>query len=194
MNFFRHLWLITRHRFQVFINCTRCGIPIKGFIHDLSKYSFAEFWCSVKYYQGNKSPIVGEREQNDDYSMIYNHHVGHNKHHWEHWINFYREHMLIKALPYKICIEYCCDMIAASQTYNKRNYEPILVLEYWNKRKDKFFIHSMTKRYITWFFEEYVAKGFKGINKKITKRKYQDLFVDIRLIEKFKVVLTDSKL
>lgn len=56
-NIFKHLHLINKHRWFVFKRCCKAGILLQGLTHDLSKYSPVEFWESVKYYNGIKSPI-----------------------------------------------------------------------------------------------------------------------------------------
>ena len=55
--FFKHLCLINRHRFKVFSLCLKAGQPLRGLLHDLSKYSTIEFWEGVKYFSGEHSPI-----------------------------------------------------------------------------------------------------------------------------------------
>ena len=62
-NIFGHLKTITKHKWVVFKLCIKAGIPIRGILHDLSKYSLTEFIESAKYYQGGKrSPIPVARE------------------------------------------------------------------------------------------------------------------------------------
>ena len=53
---------------------------------DLSKYGITEFCSSAKYFQGNRSPIDAEKEETG-YSLAWQHHKGHNPHHWEYWID-----------------------------------------------------------------------------------------------------------
>ena len=60
--FFRHLHTVNRHRFLVMKMCFSCGMYKQGLMHDLSKYSPTEFIPSVRYYQGNRSPISKEKE------------------------------------------------------------------------------------------------------------------------------------
>jgi hypothetical protein len=62
-NALKHLKLITKHKWVVFKLCCKVGIPWRGFVHDLSKYSFTEFGESVKYYTGTHSPISECRKQ-----------------------------------------------------------------------------------------------------------------------------------
>ena len=56
--FIGHLHVVNRHRFKVFCLCVRAGIPLRGLLHDLSKYSFIEFWEGVKYFSKDYSPII----------------------------------------------------------------------------------------------------------------------------------------
>ncbi|MDE7214709.1 MAG: catalase, partial [Clostridia bacterium] len=87
MNFFKHLATVTRHRRTVRRLCFKCGLIKQGLAHDLSKFSPAEFWAGVKYYQGNRSPQAREREV-IGYSAAWLHHKGKNKHHFEYWTDY----------------------------------------------------------------------------------------------------------
>ena len=62
-NIFKHLKLITKHKWIVFRLCCKAGIPWRGICHDLSKYSPTEFLEGIKYYQGNRSPITAAKEE-----------------------------------------------------------------------------------------------------------------------------------
>lgn len=57
-NFFGHLTTINEHRFLVMKHCFRVGLYKQGLTHDLSKYSPTEFIPGVKYFQGDRSPIM----------------------------------------------------------------------------------------------------------------------------------------
>ena len=61
MKLFKHFFTITHHRHLVMKYCFKVGIGFQGLFHDLSKYSFKEFFRSVKYYKGDKSPTEYER-------------------------------------------------------------------------------------------------------------------------------------
>ena len=62
MNFFGHLSTINHHKRLVLRYCFKLGLYRQGLCHDLSKYSPAEFWAGVKYFQGDHSPNEAERE------------------------------------------------------------------------------------------------------------------------------------
>ena len=58
----KHFRTITKHRHKVISHCFKAGLGFRGLLHDLSKYSPAEFIPGAKYYNGKRSPNVTERE------------------------------------------------------------------------------------------------------------------------------------
>ena len=59
----KHFKTISRHRWLVMQHCVKAGIPLQGLVHDLSKYGPTEFIPGARYYLGDKSPNVAEREK-----------------------------------------------------------------------------------------------------------------------------------
>ena len=118
-----HPWLhfktITRHKLLVMKYCFRIGLYKQGLLHDLSKYSPAEFLVGCKYYQGTRSPNNAERED-IGVSTSWLHHKGRNKHHFEHWVDYSLdgEHVIMGApMPRKYVAEMVMDRISASRNY-----------------------------------------------------------------------------
>ena len=128
--FLKHLHLVNKHRFLVFIHCCKCGLFWRGLIHDLSKYSPTEFLESVKYFNGDHSPIV-ESRKDIGYSKAWLHHKGKNKHHIEYW--FDEDLEVQPVMPYKYAVECVCDKLAASKCYNGKNYSQDRLLAHWLK-------------------------------------------------------------
>ena len=110
-NALKHLKLITKHKWVVFKLCCKIGIPWRGLVHDLSKYSWTEFGESIKYYTGTHSPISECRKQTGC-SIAWVHHKAKNKHHSEYWIDFYPEPRPV-MIPYQYVAEMICDKLAA---------------------------------------------------------------------------------
>lgn len=171
-NIIGHLKTITKHRWIVFKLSIRAGIPLRGFLHDLSKYSPTEFWESAKYYQGGKrSPIPIAREEKG-YSVAWLHHKGRNKHHLEYWYD--ADSKELPVIPFKYCAEMVCDRLSASMTYEGKNWKKESELEYWNtKEKDKVIANEKVKKFLTEVFIE-VSKD--GINKVITKQNLKKIY------------------
>ncbi len=170
-NFFLHLNLINKHRWTVFKLSIRAGIPFRGFVHDLSKYSPTEFWESIKYYQGDHSPIL-EARKDKGYSEAWLHHKGRNKHHSEYWYDNKSENPY-PVIPYKYVAEMICDKLAAGLVYNGKNWTKSTQKEYWVRNRDKELVNERVKNLLTEVFEQV---SVNGINKTITSKNLKSLY------------------
>ncbi len=172
-NFFSHLSLVIRHKHRVFINCTRCGIPFRGLLHDLSKFCPTEFFESVRYYQGDRSPI-GACRRATGMSNAWLHHKGRNKHHIEYWLD--PECQVTPMMPYKYAVECVCDKLAATRIYAGKNYSTDLPLKHWHKHGDKVNGNPKTMQFIEEIFIDVQNYGEKYVlNKKYMKKKYEGI-------------------
>ena len=172
-NAIKHTDLVFRHKWRVFINCTKCGLPWRGLVHDLSKFSPTEFFESVKYYQGNRSPIgVCRKETGCSYAWL--HHKGRNKHHIEYWLD--PECKIQPKMPYKYAVDCVCDKLAATRVYAGKGYSKNLPLDHWNKYGCKVVGNPDTMRFIEEIFID-VEKHGEGfvLNKKYMKKKYREV-------------------
>lgn len=142
---FKHFMTITHHRHLVIAHCFRAGIPLRGLLHDLSKYAPVEFVPGAKYWRGNCSPNVGEREATG-VSRAWLHHKGRNKHHFEYWTDYVpaAHGMAGVPMPDKCIIEMFCDRVAASKTYLGADYTDAAPLEYYERMKCHYLIHPQT--------------------------------------------------
>ena len=170
-NVIKHFCLITRHRWLVFKLCCRIGLPWRGLLHDLSKYSPTEFLESIRYYEGTRSPIMGAKEEKG-YSKAWLHHKGRNKHHSEYWIDL-NAPQKAPIMPYKYLAEMLCDKLAAGLIYQGKNWTKGYQLEYWKKEREKVLINENIKELVTDFLVQ-VSK--EGIEKTLTKKNVQELY------------------
>ena len=138
-NFFKHIILISKHKWLVFKFSCKLGIPFRGFMHDWSKFSIDEFWEGVKYYDGTVSPIT-KCKQNEGYSKAWLHHKGRNKHHVQYWLDFGTKGVA-PVIPYKYMAEMICDKMSASITYNGKNWTNSSQYEYWQKEKTRVIVN-----------------------------------------------------
>ena len=170
MKALQHFITITKHRHAVIRNCKKAGILWQGLFHDLSKYTPTEFFLGAKYYQGDKSPNVGERADKG-YSEAWMHHKGRNKHHFEYWTDYQpakREVGPIK-MPIKYVKEMFCDRVAASQIYKGKDYTTAYPLEYFLGGKAKRMIDKETsdllEEWLVMLKEQGEEKTFAHIRK-----------------------------
>ena len=172
---FRHFVTITKHRHQVIRNAWHCGIFVSSWDHDLSKYGPSEFITSAKYYNGTHSPIFDERMHNGYFSHVCQHHTHRNKHHWEFWTGFFMGRIVVCAMPWKYATELVCDMLSAAKTYDPKGFKEDTTLNYFLKHSERFYMATQTHEYVEWCLERYRDLGFKGLKKKDTKAKYEEL-------------------
>lgn len=170
MKILSHLRTINKHRRKVRKFCFKCGLYKQGLLHDLSKYSFCEFFNGVKYFSGKYSPHFNER-QAKGYSSAWLHHKGRNKHHSEYWLDqdkITKEYVPIK-MPDRYVGEMICDRIAASMIYNKKNYTTNMPLDYFLNERDRVIMHEDTKELVYKLLLMYQEKGQKETFKYIKK-------------------------
>ena len=162
INMQKHFKTITTHRHQVCKWCFKMGIPWRGLMHDLSKYSKIEFSIYEYYTDGKRSPHDEAREQlGHSPSWLYHYH--HNKHHWEFWLdskNGTSEFIPIK-MPYKYVIEMFCDRIAASKVYKKDKYTDSSPLEYYYQKLNRDVMHEKTAKLLESWLIMLSEKGEK---------------------------------
>jgi hypothetical protein len=149
MNFFvkcaKHFTTIMKHKYYVFIECCKMGIPLQGIVHDLSKLRPSEFWSSAKYWTGKGSPVEAERDA-IGYSLAWRYHKGRQKHHWQWWIDpdGWDEEGRVKLnpapMPDKYIKEMVCDMRGAAKAYNSD------AIKYYLSKQKEWVLHPDTKK------------------------------------------------
>ncbi|MCF0126824.1 MAG: catalase [Clostridia bacterium] len=171
-NVVKHFILITRHKWVVFKLTCRIGIPWRGLVHDLSKYSPTEFWEGAKYFAGTHSPIA-EAKRTNGYSKAWLHHKGRNKHHPEYWVDD-RAPEKTPVIPYKYAAEMICDKVAAGMTYQGKNFTKEYELKYFReKEKGITKINPKVEQYID---EVLVQIAENGVNKTLTKSNIKSIY------------------
>lgn len=85
-NYWAYFKTVNRHRWYVFQEARKLGIPFLGFIHDWSKYLPSEFVPYAKYFNGG----YARGEQPEDVKLAFDfawlHHQRWNKHHWQSYV------------------------------------------------------------------------------------------------------------
>lgn len=147
--FFGHLKTINTHKWWVFYYATKAGIPLRGLVHDMSKFSPTEFFESVKYWNGKSSPIDASKKENG-WSKAWQHHKGRNKHHYEYWQDDFDHGGKPLCMPYKETVEMLCDFLAAGRAYNGKDFTYQGELDWWkNKKKLPLAMHPAQQHFIT---------------------------------------------
>ena len=152
-NGFKHFITICKHKSAVLYFGRRLGIGWRSFFHDLSKFNPIEFFGSVKYYSGTRSPIDACKEING-YSVAWMHHKGRNPHHYEYWIDNLDNGGVALDIPNKYKIEMLCDYLAAGYIYSNGRCTFSDEYEWWiTKSSNPLFMHEKTKAFFDTIFE-----------------------------------------
>lgn len=175
-NFLGHFMTVHRHRKQVLKYCIKAGIPLRGLLHDLSKFSPTEFIPGVLHFQGNRSPNERERELYG-YSKAWMHHKGRNRHHFEYWTDYNMETKQLEPvkMPDIYIFEMFCDRVAASRIYNKDKYNDTMPLDYYKRVKHRRLIEKTTAKKLEFLLTMLQDKGeeatFRYIRRCVRKMK-----------------------
>lgn len=178
-NVIKHTITVLKHKWIVFKLSIKAGIPFRGLMHDWSKFSKEEFFESVKYYDGSRSPI-GICKKKEGYSKAWLHHKGRNKHHQEYWYDYDAPDMT-PIIPYKYAVESICDSLSASIIYNGANWTNGKQLEYWNRVKDtsKRMLNPKIREFYTVVYTQVKEQGIKKvITSKNLKKTYNDIVLE----------------
>lgn len=78
----KYLNYVLRHKWYVFMAGIKLKVPFwQLLIHDLSKFSPAEWAAYVNYFNVEKT-----EQTKTVFDMAWNNHQKYNKHHWQHWL------------------------------------------------------------------------------------------------------------
>ena len=187
---FKHLNTVLTHKKWVFYYCCKAGIPFRGLVHDLSKFSPTEFGESIKYYTGTHSPI-DECKKKNGVSYAWMHHKGRNSHHYEYWQDNFDKGTDHIKMPYKCAIEMICDYLGAGKAYQKDKFTYAGEYEWWLKKKDTAnAMHPQTKLFVNYVLlkmsalEREEENPLTALNKRYTKSLYRHCEKMYRLSKK----------
>ena len=174
-NTWLHFKKICIHKFWVAHYCFKVGLYWQGITHDLSKFSWTEFWESVRYYQGTSSPINAAKEDMG-YSLAWQHHKGRNPHHYEYWTDKYDDGTVALKMPYKYATELICDWLGAGRAYMGDKFTYKGEYKYVSDRLKIAKIHEHTAKYVDTIFNrlQYLDTDFV-LREKALKHTYETI-------------------
>ena len=188
MNFIKkfigHTKTVLRHKLAVCKICFKFGLYWQGIIHDMSKFSPTEFCPSVKYYQGDRSPIEAEKEDKG-YSMAWLHHKSRNKHHFWYWVDYNNGQVQTPVrIPLKYVYELIADTIAAGKVYSKnagkewKQSDPYNYYKAHNRvaQNGVEFCEEATKAVLDEIYVDLMLYGIEYVAKNIKSNQYKKIY------------------
>jgi hypothetical protein len=160
----RYLGYVLRHKWFVFLECTREGMPWRGLVHDLSKFRPSEFIPYANHFHGRFRALAAAEGKNglgyykptDTGDPAFDHawflHQKRNTHHWQYWI-MPVDLGGIKALemPAKCMVEMLADWVGAGRAQGTRrpgddHYQP--TRRWYAVNQHKMTLHKRTREFV----------------------------------------------
>lgn len=153
--YWKYLKYVLRHKWYVFLECCKVGIPFRGFVHDMSKFLPSEFIPYARYFYSREDQIrrnkTGYYKPTDtgdkafDFAWLL--HQKRNRHQWQWWtLPEDEEGIKILPMPEVYRKEMLCDWKGAGKAQGKKG--PNKCQEWYQANKHKMQIHEETKKLI----------------------------------------------
>lgn len=85
--YLRYFWYIVRHKWFVFLECLRIGVPLwAAIIHDWQKFTPSEFKVYAVNFFGPWKKDNRPRWLVDAFERAWLHHLHYGPHHWDYWV------------------------------------------------------------------------------------------------------------
>lgn len=137
--YMKYLLYVLKHKWFVFIECCRLGIPWRGITHDLSKFLPSEFFPYAHNFHLDPK-YVGKKE----FEIAWLHHQRKNKHHWQYWVvPRLDDDYNIYPMPEKYVKEMLADWVGAGKAQGQPNTR-----KWYKQNKDKMILHPKTRAWI----------------------------------------------
>lgn len=154
MKYLKYLNYLLRHKWFVFVECARLGIPWRGVVHDLSKFHLDEFLAYTEFFYGDKPPTQqkeGYRHvagKNTAFDFAWLLHQKRNRHHWQFWL-LPQDDGGVKTLemPDRYRREMLADWIGAGRAQGHGN-QPKECQTWYLKNLNNMKLHPHTRRWV----------------------------------------------
>jgi len=154
IKYFKYLHYVLKHKYYVFIECCKLGIPLIGLIHDWSKLRPSEFFPYANHFFG---PGSNGMQTGRDKSGCYDPwnledikfkfalflHLKRNKHHWQWWILSSTNEEKLMEMPDKYFKEMLADWKGAAKAIG--NNMPTKVWYVKNSHNLKFALRTRAR-------------------------------------------------
>jgi hypothetical protein len=156
MRYLKYLWYLLKHKFYVFIECCKLGIPWRGLVHDLSKFYPSEFYVYAhKFYHSDGSGkeirsssgyynATAQEIPRGSFEEAWFLHQKRNAHHWQYWsIAQDTAGMVIFEIPEVYLREMVADWRGAARVQNTRGAN-----NWYRVNKNSLQLHPRSRQWI----------------------------------------------
>ena len=145
----KYFLYVLKHKYYVFIECIKLGIPWRGITHDLSKFIPSEFFPYARYFGGNikkgrdKGYYSAGTTTDSNFNYAWFLHQNRNNHHWQYWVMPTDKEPRILPMSDKARKEMLADWIGAGKAQGTLGVE-----DWYYRNRSKMQLHIDTKQWI----------------------------------------------
>ena len=147
---------VMRHKWYVFLECCKLGIPWLGIIHDWHKFTPVEWFPYVHYFynkDGSEKQIrdkTGYYKPDDTGDRMFDsawfYHQKRARHHWQSWaFPDTNGELTLMPIPIKYAKEMLADWYGAAQAQGK---ERDSVMDWYREHRNDMMLHPSTRDWI----------------------------------------------
>jgi hypothetical protein len=151
----KYLRYVFIHKWYVFLECRKLGIPWLGIWHDWSKFLPDEFIPYARHFYGDGGNISKGRDKtgyykagdtgDEPFDRAWLFHQHRNRHHWQHWV-LVQDEDEDKVMP--MPDKYRREMLADWRGAGKAQGFGDNTLEWYEEHKDKMRLEEETRKWI----------------------------------------------
>lgn len=146
---FKYLRYIILHKWYVFIECCKLGIPFAGIVHDLSKLTPSEWGPYAHTFYGRETACRpdadGDKAEKLAFDIAWNHHQKRNPHHWQYWVLLEDSG---KVVPLPMPERYRREMLADWRGAGRAIKGVDDTKTWYVKNRDNMILHATTRNWI----------------------------------------------
>lgn len=133
---------LARHKWWVLVYCVQYGMPIRGLIHDWSKFMPDELIPYANFFESDER----SQDTKDAFRLAWLKHVHRNPHHHQYWVSIADDgKMRAQLMPVHIRKEMIADWKSANRC---SKYSTGDLREWWLARRERIVMHVDTREWI----------------------------------------------
>lgn len=137
IKYFRY---VVRHKYFVFTECCHFGIPVRGLLHDLSKFYPSEFMPYARYFYNQRDDRIRSA-----FNTAWLKHQRRNPHHWQWWLLREDDGTFVPIeMPKSIVYEMLADWYGAGKALNGKNHTWVKTWEWYKNNRHAIHLNPYT--------------------------------------------------
>lgn len=157
MKYLNYLKYVVRHKWYVAIECFKCGLFLRGVLHDNSKFLPDEFIPYADFFYGKKPATLRDKtgyykptntgKKEFDFAWLL--HQKRNRHHWQWWIlPEDNGGVVIMKMEEPYLTEMICDWVGAGKAqghFSPKDDRYLETRNWWKANNHKMQLHADTR-------------------------------------------------